>query len=43
LRCSERRSGQLENFNQRVVRVDTRNEIHHIDREVATLVAPTVA
>lgn len=31
------------NYNPRVVHVDARNDIQHIDREVATLMAPTVA
>lgn len=34
---------ELDNYNPRVVHVDARNEIHKIDREVATLPAPTVA
>jgi aspartate 1-decarboxylase len=34
---------ELDNYNPRVVHVDAHNEIHHIDREVATLVAPTSA
>jgi aspartate 1-decarboxylase len=36
---------ELENYNPRVVHVDTHNEIIHVDREVATLLtaAPTAA